>query len=62
MRKLICSDWKTYPQLFINGQFVGGCDVVTELFESGELKEMLKKAGAFSDPEKTEDSSSNVSK
>ena len=38
------SDWKTYPQLFINGEFVGGCDVVTELFESGELKKMLEKA------------------
>ena len=44
-----CSDWKTYPQLFINGEFVGGCDVVTELFESGELKKMLEKAGAFSE-------------
>lgn len=50
----IHSDWKTYPQLFINGEFVGGCDVVTELFESGELKKMLEKAGAFSEPEKEE--------
>lgn len=46
------SDWKTYPQLFINGEFVGGCDVVTELFESGELKKMLEKAGAFSEEKK----------
>ena len=43
------SDWKTYPQLFIEGEFVGGCDIVTELFESGELKKMLEKAGAFSE-------------
>ena len=43
------SDWKTYPQLFIEGEFVGGCDIVTELFESGELKKMLQKAGAFSE-------------
>ena len=53
------SEWKTYPQLFINGEFVGGCDVVTELFESGELKKMLQAAGAFSEPEEskaTEDS------
>ena len=51
---LTASDWKTYPQLFINGEFVGGCDVVTELFESGELKKMLEKAGAFSEEEKKE--------
>lgn len=56
------SDWKTYPQLFINGEFVGGCDVVTELFESGELKKMLEKAGAFSEPEETEKPASTVSK
>lgn len=47
------SEWKTYPQLFINGEFVGGCDVVTELFESGELKKMLQAAGAFSEPEES---------
>ncbi len=37
------SDWQTIPQLYINGEFVGGCDIVTEAFQSGELKEMLKK-------------------
>lgn len=47
---MMISDWKTYPQLFIDGEFVGGCDVVTELFESGELKKMLEKVGAFSEP------------
>ena len=56
------SDWKTYPQLFINGEFVGGCDVVTELFESGELKKMLEMAGAFSEPEEAEKPASTVSK
>ena len=35
------SDWPTLPQLYINGEFIGGCDVVTELFESGELKDLL---------------------
>lgn len=35
--------WPTVPQIFINGQFVGGCDIVTELFERGELQEMLGK-------------------
>ncbi|PCJ39530.1 MAG: monothiol glutaredoxin, Grx4 family [SAR86 cluster bacterium] len=35
------SDWPTFPQLFVNGELVGGCDIVTELHQSGELKEML---------------------
>jgi monothiol glutaredoxin len=36
------SDWPTYPQLYINGELVGGCDIVTELHENGELAAMLK--------------------
>ena len=36
------SNWPTIPQLYINGEFVGGCDIVTESFQSGELKDMLK--------------------
>ena len=39
------SDWPTIPQLYIDGEFVGGCDIVTELFQSGELAELLQ-AGA----------------
>ena len=35
------SNWPTLPQLYIKGQFVGGCDIVLELYESGELKELL---------------------
>jgi len=35
------SDWPTIPQLYVAGQFVGGCDIVTELFEKGELQELL---------------------
>ena len=35
------SDWPTVPQLYINGEFVGGCDIITELFQSGELKTLL---------------------
>jgi monothiol glutaredoxin len=35
------SDWPTFPQLFVDGQFVGGCDIVTELHQSGELKKLL---------------------
>lgn len=35
------SNWPTLPQLYIKGQFVGGCDIVLELYESGELKELV---------------------
>jgi monothiol glutaredoxin len=35
------SNWPTIPQLFIDGELVGGCDIVTEMFESGELQEAL---------------------
>ena len=37
------SDWPTIPQLYIKGEFVGGSDIVKELFENGELKDLLKK-------------------
>ena len=35
------SDWPTIPQLYIKGEFVGGCDIVKEMFEKGELKKLL---------------------
>jgi monothiol glutaredoxin len=35
------SNWPTIPQLFVNGELVGGCDIVTEMYESGELAEVL---------------------
>ena len=35
------SDWPTIPQLYVNGEFVGGCDIVTEMNQSGELKKLL---------------------
>ena len=35
------SDWRTFPQLYVNGELVGGCDIVEEMFESGELAEAL---------------------
>ena len=35
------SDWPTIPQLYINNEFIGGCDIITELYESGKLKEMV---------------------
>lgn len=40
----IYSNWPTFPQLYINGELVGGCDIVTELYESGELKQMISAA------------------
>ena len=35
------ANWPTIPQLYVNGEFVGGSDIVTEMFQSGELKKML---------------------
>lgn len=37
------TDWPTIPQLYINGEFIGGCDIAREMYESGELKELLDK-------------------
>jgi monothiol glutaredoxin len=37
------SDWPTIPQLYINGEFIGGCDIVREMYDSGELKTLLEK-------------------
>ncbi len=36
------SDWPTIPQLYIGGEFIGGCDIVSEMYESGELKTLLE--------------------
>ena len=40
------AQWPTFPQLWINGELVGGCDIVADLFEKGELQEMIKAAAA----------------
>ena len=39
------SSWPTYPQLYVDGKFIGGCDIVTEMHQSGELTSVLKPAG-----------------
>ncbi|MGH7024888.1 MAG: Grx4 family monothiol glutaredoxin [Caulobacteraceae bacterium] len=39
------SDWPTIPQLYVKGEFVGGCDIVREMFQSGELKTFLTEQG-----------------
>jgi monothiol glutaredoxin len=39
------SNWPTIPQLYVKGEFVGGCDIITEMFQSGELATMLTEKG-----------------
>src|SRR4051812_1544381 len=39
------SNWPTIPQLYVKGEFVGGCDIIKEMFESGELDTFLKEKG-----------------
>jgi monothiol glutaredoxin len=40
------SNWPTYPQLYVNGELLGGCDIALEMYRSGELKKLLAEAGA----------------
>jgi monothiol glutaredoxin len=42
------SKWPTIPQLYVKGEFVGGCDIVREMFQAGELQDMLKEKGIAS--------------
>ena len=39
------SDWPTIPQLYVQGEFVGGCDIIREMFQAGELKTLLEEQG-----------------
>jgi monothiol glutaredoxin len=39
------SNWPTIPQLYVKGEFVGGCDIVREMFQTGELQELLQSKG-----------------
>jgi monothiol glutaredoxin len=39
------SNWPTFPQLFVKGELIGGCDIAVEMFESGELKKLLDEKG-----------------
>ena len=41
------SDWPTIPQLYVKGEFVGGCDIVKEMFQAGELKPFLVEQGVL---------------
>jgi monothiol glutaredoxin len=40
------SNWPTFPQLYVNGELIGGCDITIEMYKSGELKQLLAEAGA----------------
>jgi monothiol glutaredoxin len=42
------SNWPTIPQLYVIGEFIGGCDIVREMYQSGELQELLKEKGILS--------------
>ena len=48
------SDWPTIPQLYVKGEFVGGCDIITEMTLSGELDELFEKEGVAFDKEKAD--------
>ena len=41
------SNWPTIPQLYVKGEFVGGCDIIREMFETGELRNFLKDKGVL---------------
>ena len=46
----VYSDWPTIPQLYVKGEFIGGCDIIREMYESGELMEMLQTHGVEAKP------------
>ncbi|HEY1890693.1 MAG TPA: Grx4 family monothiol glutaredoxin [Steroidobacteraceae bacterium] len=41
------SNWPTYPQLYVSGELIGGCDIALEMYQSGELQKLLSGAGAI---------------
>jgi monothiol glutaredoxin len=43
------SNWPTIPQLYVKGEFIGGCDIVTEMYQSGELQALLSEKGISQD-------------
>jgi monothiol glutaredoxin len=44
------SNWPTVPQLYVKGEFVGGCDIIREMFQAGELQTLLQEKGVESQP------------
>ena len=49
------ANWPTFPQLWVEGELVGGCDIVSEMFESGELQPLIKQAVAKNPPPESND-------
>ena len=43
------SDWPTIPQLYVKGEFVGGCDIIREMYSNGELQELMQGQGLLAD-------------
>jgi monothiol glutaredoxin len=43
------SDWPTIPQLYVKGEFVGGCDIIREMYQSGELQDLFEEQGLTAD-------------
>ena len=43
------SNWPTFPQLYVDGELIGGCDIVVEMYNSGELQKLLSETGASND-------------
>ena len=44
------SNWPTFPQLYVKGELIGGCDIMVEMYHSGELKELIEGATAEAEP------------
>lgn len=47
------SNWPTYPQLYVKGELIGGCDIIVEMYRSGELAKVLQDAGALAGEPRT---------
>jgi len=47
----VYSNWPTFPQLYVNGELIGGCDIALELYESGELKKLVAGSDASATPD-----------
>ena len=50
------ANWPTFPQLYVAGELVGGCDIVTEMYQSGELEPLIKDAASRTEASSAEDS------
>ena len=45
------ANWPTFPQLWVKGELIGGCDIITEMFQSGELKPLVEEAAVIPEDE-----------